>query len=335
MKLKTTLLGYLIAALIFLPIPSWAATYYACQNSQNINGDATWCTAAHRTGSFAGDGTYTAWSSITSSDILMANGCTVIIPNTASTKFDVSKITNKTDGTGTDGGQFTYVTAADYTPEIAADLETVGTTGAVSDVSGTSGAGLRLGYTETISITCGSASSMYGLKLGHSGAGNIVLLGAADHTVTSTAGTNSTAHGIYQNGAGTTTAYVDAIGVNGYGFSVAAGTVTNIGDCIGSNTSYMGSGCAGVGSSVSFTITGKDISGTYGVGIYGKILYTPAATDYILRAKDASYTRGTVDAHAVEMPTDPGAANVETGTAYGSFTGTLDVSGSGSSPYAY
>jgi hypothetical protein len=97
--------------------------------------------------------------------------------------------------------------------------------------------------------------------------------------------------------------------------------------------SYNGDGCSGSGSSLTFTITGKDIAGRYATGIRGKVLYTPAATDYILRAKAASYTRGTVDEHAVEMPTDPGIANVKTGTTYGSFTGTM--SGGGGSAYAY
>lgn len=262
----------------------------------------------------------------------MANGCTVIIPNTASTKFDVSKITNKTDGTGTDGGQFTYVTAATYTPEIAADLETGGTTGAVLDVSGTSGAGLKIGYTETISITGGSASAMYGLKLGHSGAGNTVLLGAADHIATITAGTNSTAHGVFHNGSGASAVYANSTGVNGIGFTAGAGTITYAGNCIGSNTSYAGAGCVGTAAGVTFTVTGKDVGGLYTPGIYGKVLYTPAATDYALRPKDASYTRGTVDEHAVELPTDPGIANVKTGTTYGSFTGTMS---GGWGAYAY
>mgnify|MGYP001239143033 CR=1 FL=1 len=335
MKLKTTLLGYLIAAIVFLPMQLCAADYYACQNSQNINGDTTWCTAAHRTGSCTGDGTYTSWATITTSDVLHANGCTVVIPNTASTKYDVSKITNKTDGTGTDGGQFTYVTAADYTPEVAADLETGGTTGACLAITGTSGAGLKIGYTEAITIDAGSAAAMYGVSDGHSGASNDVYIGHASYPATINGGSHATAYGMLKNGTGTTHVAATSTGAAGPGFTAMAGTVNYSGSCVGSNSANVGAGCNGGSSTVVFNFTGKDISGTHSVGIIGKVIYTPAATDYILRAKDASYTRGTVDEHAVEMPTDPGVSNVETGTTYGSFTGTLEVTGSGSSPYAY
>lgn len=176
---------------------------------------------------------------------------------------------------------------------------------------------------------------MYGLSDGHSGTGNDVYIGHAAYPAAINAGSHATAYGMLKNGSGTTHVVATSTGVASTGFVASAGTVNFTGSCVGSNTASGGAGCNGGSSTVTFNFTGKDIAGTHSTGIIGKVLYTPAATDYVLRAKDASYTRGTVDEHAVEMPTDPGAANVETGTAYGSFTGTLDVSGSGSSPYAY
>ncbi len=336
MKLKSLILGYLIAAITLFPFSSGAVTYYACNASQNINGDSTWCTSAHRTGSCSGDGTYTAWGTITTSDILMANGCTVIIPNTASTKFDVSKITNKTDGTGTDGGQFTYVTAASYTPEIAANIEAGGTTGACLAISGTSGAGLKIGYTKAVTITGGSASSIAGISDTHSGTGNDVLIGSSSFAATLKGGTNSTTTYAYLlNGTGSTVIYGNSTAVaNGFGiYLTAAGSITHTGNCTGSD-SVVVAGCGNNAPTGTYILTGSIISGTKCLGVQGNITYTPAATDYILIKKDASYAAGTIDAHATEMPSDPGKANVKSGTEYGSFTGTLDVSGSGS-PYAY
>jgi parallel beta-helix repeat protein len=79
----------------------------------------------------------------------------------------------------------------------------------------------------------------------------------------------------------------------------------------------------------SITVTGNIISSAYNIGAYGHILLTPAATNYILTPKDSSYTLGTIDTHATEMPTNPGAANVNSGVNYGSFTGTLVGGGGG------
>jgi hypothetical protein len=99
------------------------------------------------------------------------------------------------------------------------------------------------------------------------------------------------------------------------------------GNCVGSDT-VTASGCYISGGT--FTLTGKLIFGKKGGAVYqaGSIFYfTPAATDYLLAAKDSSYVLGTIDSHATELPTNPGESNVKSGVTYGSFTGTYSAAG--------
>lgn len=112
--------------------------------------------------------------------------------------------------------------------------------------------------------------------------------------------------------------------VHGVYCSNSSAYVNVTGTIKGSNTSTNANGFLNGGGSA--TITATLLNGlkspAWGVGGVSNY-YTPRATDYVLFAKDSSYTIGTIDSHAVVMPTDPGVANVKLGTAYGSFTGTL------------
>ena len=109
------------------------------------------------------------------------------------------------------------------------------------------------------------------------------------------------------------------------GLELDGAIVTMVGNCIGSNTvAYPG--CQNGGT---LTLTGNIINGKIGLGVQNSyanaFYYTPAAANYILSAKDSSYTLGTINGHATLMPTDPGASNVKTGVVYGPNTGTYSA----------
>jgi hypothetical protein len=143
-------------------------------------------------------------------------------------------------------------------------------------------------------ISAGSGNYSYGYELENSGSVNI--------TGNSISGTGANASGIYLHG---------------------GGTVNITGNCTGSNTQYHAIGCFSDNNTVILNITGNLINGLLGPAVSGGLLhYTPASTNYILSPKDASYTLGTIDAHATVMPADPGSSNVKSGVVYGPYTGT-------------
>jgi hypothetical protein len=126
------------------------------------------------------------------------------------------------------------------------------------------------------------------------------------------------------NGAGTFNIVGNAsAGSVGSGFSTATGsaTINMTGNCIGSNSSGQAFGCVNT-NAATFTLTGNLISGLKGGAYYGAIIYTPAASNYTLYAKDSSYTLNTINTHSTLMPTDPGVSNVKSGVVYGAGTGT-------------
>lgn len=124
---------------------SWATVYYGGAAGKNINADDLWYTAV--TGSCTGDGSPVAWSTVgQAGNTLVANGCTITIPNGANLTVTVDKISNKeTDTPDADcvaGGTFTYTTSADYTLSITAELEAGGTADLLAISGSAAGAAL-------------------------------------------------------------------------------------------------------------------------------------------------------------------------------------------------
>jgi len=273
----------LILILLTFTIPSFATDYYACQTGQNINGDATWCTAAHRNGSCSGDGTYEAGATVLAgTHTLHANGCAAIVINTSVT---ATKITNKTDGTGTDGGQFTLATAT------GANITAVLETGATTDLLSISGsqAGTPVLTIIATTATAGSATGIDCINSTHT-VGTIAFQG------TPTGGTSSTAHAINYLGASGGFAITGSpTQGTGYGLvtSGSGSASTVAGNCIGSDSAY-GFGCQATGAGT-ITVTGNIVNGTRGAGAVGSIVWTPAADDYVL-------FKGGTDVYASQAP---------------------------------
>lgn len=315
----------LIACLLLIAAPVFGADYYACQNAQNINGDATWCTSAHRTGSCAGDGTYTSWATVTSSDNLHANGCaTITIP--VDVTITVAKITNKTDGTGTDGGQFKFTTSTGHPSTLIANIEAGGTTGAPLLLTGSgTGTVFTIGSAGSpVTITGGSAASIYGVSAAQTN-GNVVLYGNI------TGGSNSSAHGYRHSNTGTLTMTGNATGATAAGISNSGtGAITITGNCTGGTTGADSVGCHAVNSGV-ITIVGSIINGSRAMGAAGAIVWDPGTlgTNFRYFSITGDGTPATV--YAV-VP--PAAADVKSGTEYGwdgadHYTGTYSAGGGG------
>jgi len=101
-------------------------------------------------------------------------------------------------------------------------------------------------------------------------------------------------------------------------------------------TSY-GVGCGSGNATTYITVLGNLINGLKGSAISGPVLWTPGATtNYAIFPKDASYTSGTVDEHAIMCPATNSAlggiatvTNVLSGVTYGTLTGTAASGGGG------
>lgn len=290
--IKKILLSLLI--ILCLASPVYATNYYACQAAQNLTGDATWCTAAQVSGSCAATAARTAWATVTAdSPTLYANGCTVVI-NDSFTAVALSTADGDGAGAAVAGGGFTLATGTvsgkTFTTAVAA-----GSTPCVV-ISG-NGAGTPVD-TFVGAITGGASTNAHGISTTHT-VGTIQITGNVG------------------NGAGTPN----------YGaFLNSAGLITITGNCTGTATAQSGAGCYGA-STGTITITGKIIHGTRTAGAQGAIIFTPGVTDYVLYPKDTSYSIGTVNAYATEMPTDPTAAKVLLDTHYGSYTGSMAPGG--------
>jgi hypothetical protein len=309
-----------ILILLLGTISLHAATWYATSSSANINASSLWVPTS--TGSCTGSGTPLSFGSQANGDIFNANGCTALAVNVdpgAATGASAGvcgtvtvTVTLETDPTN--GGGFAYATAtnivihANVTAGKTTALAITGSTGGgtiCGNVTGSSGTASVEGVADTHTvntiyevgnITGGGALSTNGWQSNSSGPVNIA--GNA------TAGTAAAADGFLQESSG-------------------AATIT--GNCTGSN-SNTGIGCQTLsGSTGIITLTGNIINGTKGSGESGALYFTPAATNYVLYAKDSSYTLGTINSHSTLMPTDPGVNNVRSGTVYGPNTGTLSV----------
>jgi len=339
--MKRTLL---ILILILLTAPCFATVYYGGAAGKNINADDLWYTAV--TGSCTGDGSPVAWSTVgAGGHTLVANGCTITIPNNADLTINAAKITNKEtdnpDADCVDGGTFTYATSSSYTLTINAEIEAGGTADCLA-ISG-SGAGSARVTINGGPITGGSAGGCHGVEDTHS-VGEVVV-GSTGNLVTINGGSNSLSRGYMFIGTGTVKMYANAIGATGIAVANystnASGIITMYdGKCQGSATASY-AGCS-AGSSGSIVLSGVNIiSGAGGFGADGKILSKPGATNYIIVPVDSSYTAGTIDAHAVVYgPVDDGdgwnnsetltnEAEIKSGERIGTAVGTLSSGGSG------
>ena len=304
--------------LLLLASPLCATTWYAGTSSANINA-VTWYPTS--TGSCAGSGTALVWGAQANGDVFDANGCTAIAvnvdPGTATGASagvcGTVTVTVTLQTNSTNGGAFTYATANN----IVIHANVTATTTTALAVSGSTGGGTICG-----NVNGGTASSAYGVNDSHISTifyfvGNL------------TGGSGSSAVAIYGAGAGYWNIAGNAAvgtGSASYGMDNYAGNnVTMVGNCIGSNTVAY-AGCQNGGT---LTLTGNIINGKIGLGVQNTyanaFYYTPAAANYILSAKDSSYTLGTINGHATLLPTDPGASNVKTGVVYGPNTGTYSA----------
>ncbi len=300
----------IIIGLLLCASPCFGASWYA-QGAGNMSA-VTWNSAS------GGGGSNLTWNSQANGDIFESNNyaITVDVDPRGTTLSGTDKVQLKTTG----GGGFSVATSTSPIT-IHADI-VAGTTDCLT-VSGNANASPAL--TIVGNITGGAASGIEGVVDTHT-VGTVVVQGNITGGTVST-----TAYGYNWNGATgslSITGNVTASVANGLFFSGASTTgVTVTGNAIGSSTNGNSGVLSSYGSGP-ITIIGNIISGK-GMGAAGYIIYTPAATNYVLFPKDSSYTRGTVDAHATEMPTNPGVKNVKAGTTYGSFTGTLSSSGGG------
>jgi hypothetical protein len=97
-------------------------------------------------------------------------------------------------------------------------------------------------------------------------------------------------------------------GATSYGISsTSTSTVTVTGNCVGSDTN-AGAGCSNTNGTM--TVTGNLISGLKGAPTYGAVTYTPAAMNYILFPKNASYVTGMINANSTQMFLSSGASCV-------------------------
>jgi hypothetical protein len=289
-----------------------ATTYYATSSTVNIDTASLWLPTS--TGTCTGSGTALVWANRLDGDVLDANGCTALAINVdaGGTSVQVTLQTNATTG-----GGFTLATADLGTMTTLHAHITAGSSTAVT-LTGSTGCGTISG-----NITGGNTTSIRGIVDSHTSC-TVTVSGDI------TGGSAGLAAGYYSNGNGPLAISGNVAAGSGYGLYLNAGAVVTLaGNCSGVDTVYV-PGCYIAAGSL--TVTGNLIFGKKGpaFGLAGGILYyTPAARNYILLPKDSSYVLGTIDSHAVELPTDPGVANVKTGVTYGSFTGTYSDGGGG------
>lgn len=290
-----------------------AVTWYACASTVNINAANEWGTASG--GSCICTGASTSFPTLSTGDILNANGCTALAVN-----IDPGSVTvwPTLASDTTNGGYFT-LTASSLTLHIGA------ITGGTAD-------GLRVSGTPTgTSILCsgsgiagGSATSQHGVYDTRSS--GTLTIGSSTYPCNVTGGSGTNNFGYTLNGAASTTLVGNGTIGSASGaaaiFASAAGNITMTGDCTGSDTTGGTYAACQTSSTGYISITGNLINCKKTAAVNGVIMYTPAATNYVLFPLNSSYICGTINANAVEMPTNPGINNVLSGVTYGTYTGT-------------
>jgi hypothetical protein len=314
-------------ALLLLASPAFAASYYGCASAA-INADSTFC--ATPTGSCAGDDPVTAATALAGTHTLYANGCTISIPDS----FTATAISNADgDGAGAavGGGGYTLDTATVSGKTITANVTAGGVATACLRISG-NGAGTPV---DTIvgTVTGGSINSAFGVSDAHT-VGTIALTGSVvGGSATSSYGYELTGTGpVTVSGNCTSMGTASALRV----YVTSGSGVTVAGDCVGNNTG-IGAGCTSSSVTTPITVSGNLVHGLKGSAISGPVMWTPGATtNYAMYPKDASYTLGTNDEHAIMCPATNSTlggittvTNVLSGVTYGTLTGTAASGGGG------
>jgi len=298
----------ILFAVLFSASSVYATTWYA-QDGAGAMSTRTWNDAA------GGGGNALTWANRLAGDVFVANAQTGI---DIDTDPGLGAGQNVTISTATSGGGFTYATATNLTM----NMNVQGGTSICLSITGSTGGGTIVG-----TVTGGSVNLCHGVSDTHT----VVTINIIGNI---TGGGNGAARGYYTTGAASIVAITgNAIAATASGIeNSGTGGWTITGNCLGHDTT-ANAGCFASGSG-GITVTGNIVNGKRGSGATGAIYFTPAATNYVLYPKNTSYSLGTVNANATEMPADPGVVNVLTGTTYGTFTGTLSASGVAGT-YAY
>lgn len=268
------------------------AIWYAQLASTDVSAANQWNAAPD------GSGAWLTWENLQPTDVLCANGKTVIINGS----FECAAITtlgNYGGGTGANGGGFyvqtgakTFTLTTDIVAGTTTCLITYHSSGTVAVIGDVTGGGYQYAYgihkytgagTLTVegAITGGTATSgtgrdCYGLF--HSSAG-----GATVVTGSATGGTAQSSHGIYVNGAGAT------VTLNGNATGNAGGTSLSAGVYNGAATAVVtvnGNAVAGTGvaapgvfaaNGCTVTVVGSLVDSATCGAAYGKLYWQPAS----------------------------------------------------------
>lgn len=333
MKLKSILLGYLIAFLILWPFQSWATDYYAQKGSCNLNSVSSGTTSDVWNTNPAGGGTWYHWTTdfsdgITTGDNFYANANTAIAINVS--PGQAGKIpTLRTDaGSGTTGGGFTLNTSLNTS--IYANYQS-GSSHCVA-LSGTTG-GLTL---EGSSIVGGESGTSYGVYDTHS-----TVTVTVNHT-TITAGSSSGGIGYAHTGgtSGVLTFSGTCIAASTYGCSTStSGVAVTWNNCTGGTTAGAFGGCYASGAAGA-TVIGNITNGTHSVGVIGRIKRSPTNAQKYTKydgGGTAIYESAGLgsDSAGTQIAASSTAANIKSGTYFvkkddGVFTvGTAELGSSG------
>lgn len=337
MKLKSILLGYLVAALIVLPIPSWATDYYAQKGSSNINSVSSGTTSDVWNTAVDGSGTWYSWTTnfsdgITTGDNFYANAQTAIAINVS--PGQTGKIpTLRTDaGAGTAGGGFTLNTSLNTTIYFA---PRAGTTHCIA-LSGNSG-GLTL---EGPSCTGGDAGTSYGISDTHT------VVDVVNNIVTNSGGAGTSTVGYGHTGSsGTLTHNGTCVATTSHGCSSSNAHLTTINNCTGSASIGTFAGCYGSGGTSGLTIIGKITNGTGSSGATGIYKWVPKDAQQYVKIDGggtAIYLSAGLgsDAGGTQVSAANTAAKIADDSYFvkkddGVYTQGADSGGTVSNPYAY
>lgn len=300
MKKGIIALGFL---LLCCAVQANAATYYGCAD-QEITAAGTFEDAANCEGSAL------TWASLANGDVLVANNHAITIANNIGSESVTATLTTAGNG-GTDGGSYTFNINTSDARTLYVNV-TAGTTPGLI----VTGAGAGADTTElTIigTITGGSATNAYGVRLEHT-TGNIPITG----TVTGGGGTSS--HGIYSTTAGKFAFTGNAIGAIGAGISSASTSIFTVaGNCTGSSSNFGREGCNCHTSTGYCTITGNIINGTNNVGATGHVRWTPTAPADEVTGHYVKFDGGAASATYYGKVTNETAANEASKVAAGEY----------------
>lgn len=339
MRLKSLILGYLIAALIFLPMQLWATDYYAQKGSCNINSVSSGTTSDVWNTNPGGGGTWYSWTTnfsdgITTGDNFYANAQTALAVNVSPGESGKIPTLRSDAGDGTAGGGFTLNTSLNTTVY----LNTKAGTSHCVALSGNSG-GLTL---EGSTCVGGDAGTAYGIYDTHT------VVDVVNNITTNQGGASTGGNGYAHTGSSGTLSITGSCEATvGIGCSSSHGEIVTINNCKGSDTTISEkAGCYGSGGTTGIAVTGNRIDGTHGSATSGKITWVPANAQKYIKTDSggtpiyASAGLGS-DAGGTQVSAANTAAKIKDDSYFvkkddGVYTqGTATSTGGGSSPYAY